>query len=85
MDVSVDSSGLSDDGWSLWYNLEAALMQLHQQVEFYWHQRGSINWTLKGDSLTSSFFAIANGRRRQCVIENLRVEGTRVSEPATIL
>ena len=29
LDLATDTTGLSDDGWVVRYNLEAALMQLH--------------------------------------------------------
>ena len=64
LDRAADSIGLSDDGWAVHYNLETALIQLHHQAEIYWRQRGTLNWTLKGDSPAAYFFAIANGRRR---------------------
>ena len=51
----------------------------------YWKQRGTINWTLKGDSPTAYFFAIVNGRRRRCLINSLIIDGVRVSEPPVIL
>lgn len=47
---------LSQAGWQSRSDLEGLLMQLHRQAEIYWRQRGSINWTLKGDSLTMYFF-----------------------------
>ena len=85
LDLAADSSGLSDDGWSLWYNLEAALMQLHHQAEVYWRQWGTLNWTLKGDSPTAYFFAIANGRRRLCGINSLIINGVRTLDQSLIL
>ena len=51
----------------------------------YWRQRGTINWTLKGDSPTAYFFAIANGRRRRCLIDSLLIDGVRVSDPLMVL
>ena len=46
---------------------------------------GTINWTLKGDSPTVYFFAIANGRRRRCSIDSLVIDGVRVVVPRLIL
>ena len=60
-------------------------MQLHQQAEIYWRQRGSLNWTLKGDTMTAYFFAIANDRRRRCFIDSLIIDGVRSSDQGTIL
>ena len=60
-------------------------MQLHHQAEIYWRQRGTLNWTLKGDSPTTYFFAIANGRRRRCDINSLMINGVRSSDQSVIL
>ena len=60
-------------------------MQLHHQAEVYWRQRGTLNWTLKGDSPTTYFFAIANGRRRRCGIHSLVINGVRTSDQSLIL
>lgn len=56
LDVMADGPGLSDQDWQTRYNLEEALMQLHRQAEISWRQRGTLNWTLKGDSPTAYFF-----------------------------
>ena len=85
LDRTADTLGLLEAGWSLRYNVEAALMQLHQQAETYWRQRGTLNWTLKGDSPTAYFFAIAYGRRRRCYINNLLINGVRSSDQSLIL
>ena len=60
-------------------------MQLHHQAEIYWRQRGTLNWTLKGDAPTAYFFAIANGRRRRCDINSLMINGLRSSDQSVIL
>ena len=60
-------------------------MILHQQSEIYWRQRSSLNWTLKGDAITSYFFAIANGRRRRCFIDSLIIDDVRTSDHSLIL
>ena len=60
-------------------------MAPHRQEEVYWRQRGTINWTLKGDSPTSYFFAIANGRRRHSLVDNLLINGVRVSDQSEIM
>ena len=62
LDAEANAVGLSMDDWNCRYELEASLMELHRQAEVYWQQRGSVNWTLKGDLPTAYFFAIANGR-----------------------
>ena len=85
LDRAADSTGLSNDGWAIRYNLEAALMQLHLQAEIYWRQRGTLNRTLKGDSPTAYFFATANGRRRRCGINSLIINGVRSSDQSVIM
>ncbi|KAE8809723.1 putative NOT transcription complex subunit VIP2 [Hordeum vulgare] len=50
------------------YSLEASLMDIFKSEELFWKRRGVQNWLLKGDANTAYFQAIANGRRRKCVI-----------------
>lgn len=85
LDAEADSSGILTAGWQHRYDLEANLLQLHRQAEVYWKQRGTINWTLKGDSLSAYFFAIANGRRRKYSINSLVIDGIRVDDSRLIL
>ena len=85
LDERADSSGLSSTEWQTRYGLEEALLVIHRQEEVYWKQRGTINWTLKGDLPTVYFFAIANGRRRRCFIDSLVIDGVRTSDPPVIL
>ena len=85
LDSRADNGGLSATEWQVHYGLEKELLAIHRQEEVYWKQRGTINWTLKGDSPTAYFFAIANGRRRRCLINSLIIDGVRVSEPPVIL
>ena len=85
LDALAGGSGLSKSDWAIRYALEDALMQLHQQAEIYWRQRGTLNWTLKGDAPTAYFFAIANGRRRRCSIDSLLINGIKTSDQSQIL
>ena len=50
LDARADGLGLSPIEWQIRYGLEEALLAIHRQEEVYWKQRGTINWTLKGDS-----------------------------------
>ena len=84
LDERADLVGLSPDEWHSRYGLEKALLAIHRQEEIYWKQRGTINWTLKGDLPTTYFFAIANGRRRRCFIDSLIIDGVRTSDPPVI-
>ncbi|KAE8771439.1 hypothetical protein D1007_56674 [Hordeum vulgare] len=43
-------------------------MGIFRSEELFWQRRGGQNWLLKGDANTAYFQAIANGRRRKCVI-----------------
>ena len=60
-------------------------MHLHRLNEIYWRQRGASNWLLKGDSPSAYIFAIANGRRRRCLIDSLIIDGVRTSDQGIIL
>ena len=48
--------------------------------EEYWRQRGRVRWPLKGDANTAYFHAIANGRRRKCLIPHLHSDMGVISE-----
>jgi hypothetical protein len=48
-------------------NLEAELAE-YRHEELYWQGRGCAKWILEGDSNTSYFYSIANGRRKKCRI-----------------
>jgi hypothetical protein len=80
LDQKADSSGLDDEGWALRYHLEDQLIQLDAVEEEYWKQRNRLQWTLKGDSCTAYFHAIANGRRRKCLIPRLITDHGEVDE-----
>src|SRR4051812_40163312 len=84
LDSIVNSSGLDDAGWEQRYSLEQSLMDLHRLEEEFWRQRGRISWTVKGDLMTMYFFAIANGRRRRCLIARLYINGIIVEDPLVI-
>lgn len=84
LDSTADSSGLDSAGWQHRYNLEASLTALHSQEAAYWKRRGRLNWTLYGDAPSAYFMALANGRRRRCLISRLLIEGSLVSDPSII-
>ncbi|KAE8771878.1 putative NOT transcription complex subunit VIP2 [Hordeum vulgare] len=72
LDDLADGTGLSPDDWTRRYSLDAELMGIFRSEELFWQRRGGQNWLLKGDANTAYFQAIANGRRRKCVIPFLR-------------
>lgn len=45
--------------------LEEGLEKLMELEELYWQQRGSEKWVLEGDSNSSFFHLVANGRKRK--------------------
>jgi hypothetical protein len=71
LDKEANAAGLDEEGWALRYHLEDQLLQLDKLDEEYCRQRSRLNLTLKGDSNTAFFHAIANGRRRKCQISRL--------------
>ncbi|KAE8798006.1 hypothetical protein D1007_26736 [Hordeum vulgare] len=72
LDDLADGTGLSTNDWIRRYSLDAELMGIFRSEELFWQHRGGQNWLLKGDANTAYFQAIANGRRRKCVIAFLR-------------
>jgi mannosylglycoprotein endo-beta-mannosidase len=84
LDRQADSVGIDDEGWALRYHLEEELLQIYQQEEEYWRQRGRVKWALKGDANTAYFHAVANGRRRKCAITALSTAEGIISEPRQV-
>jgi mannosylglycoprotein endo-beta-mannosidase len=80
LDKVADTTGLDEDGWALRYHLEDQLAALDRADEEYWRQRSRVQWTLRGDSCTAYFHAIANGRRWKCSIPRLITDQGEVQE-----
>ncbi|KAE8801805.1 hypothetical protein D1007_22603 [Hordeum vulgare] len=68
LDELADGSGLSPDDWIRRYSLDTLFMDIFKSEELFWQRLGGQNWLLKDDANTAYFQAIANGRRRKCVI-----------------
>jgi hypothetical protein len=71
LDRVADLSGLDEEGWALRYHLEDQPLALDRADEEYRRQRNRVQWTLRGDSCTAYFHAIANGCKRKCSISRL--------------
>ncbi|KAE8787175.1 hypothetical protein D1007_38952 [Hordeum vulgare] len=84
LDDLADGTGLSPDYWIRRYSLDAELMGIFSSEELFWQRRGGQNWLLKGDANTAYFQAIANGRRRKCVIPFLRDGDALLESPKDI-
>lgn len=84
LDLCSDSNGHDADGWKILYDLEVELVSIHHKDELYWKLRSNLNWILKGDANTTYFQAIANGRRRRCLIASLVIDGTPCSDQAIL-
>jgi hypothetical protein len=84
LDLLANNSGLDDEGWSRRYHLEEHLMAIHRDEEEFWHQHGRLKWVLQGDANTKYFHAIANGRRRKCLISALVAPEGRLINKAAI-
>nr|XP_051197209.1 uncharacterized protein LOC127310588 [Lolium perenne] len=85
LDRRADSSGLAEDDWALRYFLEDQLISLDRLDEEYWRQRSRVQWTLKGDSYTAYFHAIANGRRRKCAIPRLITDHGEIEDQTDLM
>ncbi|KAE8818397.1 hypothetical protein D1007_03843 [Hordeum vulgare] len=84
LDDLADGAVLSPDDWTRRYSLDAELMGIFRSEELFWQRRGGQNWLLKGDANTAYFQAIANGRRRKCVIPFLRDGDVLLESPEDI-
>ena len=56
MDAVADAQGFSEQEWAQRYAIEAQIESLLRSKE-YWHRRGGIKWTIKGDANTQYFHA----------------------------
>jgi mannosylglycoprotein endo-beta-mannosidase len=71
LDEKADAVGISEEEWAFRYHLEEQLLAVFRREEEYWRQRGRVRWSLQGDANTAYFHAVANGRRRKCLINSL--------------
>lgn len=51
------------------------LREIHKQEEIYWRQRSRLQWLKEGDENTKFFHVVANGRKNQNFIPNIRQDG----------
>jgi mannosylglycoprotein endo-beta-mannosidase len=65
-------------------SIQTELLKLLEEEELYWHKRSNINWLLKGDNNTIFFHRIANGKRRNLIIQ-LEHEGNFMESDEEIL
>jgi hypothetical protein len=77
--------GLNEEGWAQRYHLEDQILAINRMEEEYWRQRSRLQWTVKGDSCTKYFHAIANGRRRKCLIPRLVTDQGEVMEQSALM
>jgi mannosylglycoprotein endo-beta-mannosidase len=85
LDALANSQGLDEEGWALRYHLEDQIVNMDGLEEDYWRQRSHLRWTMQGDACTAYFHAIANGRRRKCMIPRLITETGEVSEQRQVM
>jgi hypothetical protein len=85
LDKLADSTGLDEDGWAMRYHLEDQILAINRMEEEYWRQRSRVQWTVQGDSCTKYFHAIANGRRRKCLIPRLITDQGEVDEQKALM
>lgn len=76
-DDKAETQALAGEEWQERYSLEAQLEEIYTYEEIRWQRRGGETWLLKGDSNTSYFHGIANGRKRKCQIAALE-DGERI-------
>jgi hypothetical protein len=85
LDEMADKVGLDEDGWARRYHLEDQILAIFKMEEEYWRQHSRLQWTVKGDSCTKYFHAIANGRHRKCFIPRLITDQGEVDEQKALL
>lgn len=55
-------------------------MKIYQAEEIYWQRRSGEKWIIEGDSNTSFFHGVANGRKRKTTIIVLENEGVEITD-----
>ena len=65
-------------------NLRIRLEELVFREEIYWSQRAKPKWAREGDSNTSFFHKIVDGRKKRNFIEKIEISGLVVEEEALI-
>jgi hypothetical protein len=85
LDKIADQVGLDEDGWAHRYHLEDQILAIFRMEKEYWRQRSRLQWTVKGDSCTKYFHAIANGRRRKCFIPRLITDQGEVDDQKELM
>jgi hypothetical protein len=80
----VERNEMDDDDWVKRYDLEEELIRAYNHEEVYWQSRGDVKWILEGDSNTTYFNSLANGRRK-CRIDYLDTENGRITEQQALM
>ncbi|XP_028053164.1 uncharacterized protein LOC114257582 [Camellia sinensis] len=57
------------------------LWKLRRMVEWIWHQKSRLNWTLNGDKHTNFFHVFANTRQNRDMINSIDVNGVSYEDP----
>jgi hypothetical protein len=85
LDENVEINETEDDDWVKRYDLEEELIRVYNHKEVYWQSRGDVKWILEGDSNTTYFHSLANGRMRKCRIDYLDTENGRITEQQELM
>ncbi|XP_028073736.1 uncharacterized protein LOC114276156 [Camellia sinensis] len=57
------------------------MWKLHRMVEWIWHQKSRLNWTLNEDKNTRFFHVFANARQSRNMINSIEVNGVSHEDP----
>ena len=76
---------LSPDDFVRKSSILVELFNMYAEEESYWHQRAHSRWLLQGDSNTSYFHKIANGRKRKNTVHSLDNNGSLIEGTDNLL
>ncbi|XP_028099375.1 uncharacterized protein LOC114298914 [Camellia sinensis] len=60
------------------------MWKLHRMVEWIWHQKSRLNWTLNGDKNTRFFHVFANTIQSRNIISSIVVNGVSYEDPSMV-
>lgn len=81
MEEDADFRQLSLEEWEQRYFLEDKLNQIYHEDEVYSQERSSGKWILEGDSNTTFFHGVANGRKRKSTNRTLKDNCEQIEDP----
>ncbi|CAL5404505.1 unnamed protein product [Camellia sinensis] len=84
LDILAEDGLLDDSGRSRRRVVRGEMWHLLRMVEWIWHQKSRLNWTLNGDKNTRFFHVFANTRQSRNMISSIVVNGVSYEDPSRV-